>query len=356
MRLSRITLILLSIAVLTSASFLLAACGSGGGGGDGDRDGGTTIDNSRATGTYTFVYMAAGSLNIQIGTITFDGAGGFTFTNDHPAGPSGSDTYTIDTNNTLTLTGPGIVGTMRSDGTFFAGNDTRSGNEAIMLGIKHSSGMTDTQNTYLSGQFMDDSSGSMAMIIQVDSATPSASTLTWAEISPGSNSGTETYTLNTDGTISIPGTSPYQFGAVSSDKELIIVGDTGTDVSSPGALVSCGLKFPGSGMADSSLNGAYMLYQFMDDDVDQSSGGPSYVTSRSRVSFNGVGSGSYTELSSSLGSPDPGGTFTYAVDAQGTFTIDGVMQGTMLADGSVFGIVDYDDSDDSVAIMIGVKQ
>ena len=131
----------------------------------------------------------------------------------------------------------------------------------------------------------------------------------------------------------------------------MIVGD-GETIGSSEVLGGCGFKLPGSGMTAASLNGTYMLYQFMDNNI----GVGSFVTIRARATFDGAGSVTYSEIARSAGSLDPGGAGTYAVADDGTFLIDGVMPGVVIQDGSAFGIVYYDVGENSVSITIGIKQ
>jgi hypothetical protein len=84
-------------------------------------------------------------------------------------------------------------------------------------------------------------------------------------------------------------------------------------------------------------------------------------TKRGRLTLSGTGStgtASFTELVTSSGKPTTVvQAFGYTMASNGTFTIDFPgYQGVALADGSVFTLVDYDASDNEVALIVGVKQ
>jgi hypothetical protein len=342
---------LLSIAVLFSVCALFAACSSGGGGGGG----GVVYDNSRLNGTYTYVVTVGGGFGVEVGTVTFDGTGNGVYS-AITSSSTGSITYTVTTDNTITINDPGagtsIVGTMRSGGSFFVGTDTRNGNEAMIVAVKKpTTPITDSTTTYLSGQF-EYSTQSQVGLVSIVTASPDPEVLTYENF-VSTETGTLPYLLSTaTGTISIPDVNPIVFGGFSSDKAIMVFGDGETASGDSSMMGGCAFKLPGTGMSLASLNGTYMLYQFMDDNV----GVGSFVTIRARVTFNGAGSGTYTEIANSTGIIDPGGSFSYAVAPEGTFLIDSVMPGVVIQDGSVLGIVDYDSTDNSVAVMIGVKQ
>jgi len=219
------------------------------------------------------------------------------------------------------------------------------------VAIKKSSLVTDSTNTYLLGQFSYGTQ-SRANVILLEMATPNPGEATATDLLPVLGlPGTVSYTFNDDGTFSGPSSTPSLFGAVTSDHQLAIVGDAET-IDSAEVLGGSGFKLPGSGMSTASLNGSYLLYEFMDDNV----GSDAFVTIRAQVTFDGSGSGMYSEIANSKGTLDPGGSFSYAVAPDGSFLIDGAMQGVVIQDGSVLSVIDYDDSDSSIAVMIGIKQ
>jgi hypothetical protein len=352
MRCPRLIIGLLIIPLLLAAPFFLNACSSGGGGG-----GGVTYDNSRANGAYTYVVIGGGGgMGVEVGTATFDGAGNGVYS-AITSSATGTITYSVTTDNTITIHDPGvgtsIVGTMRSGGSFFVGTDTTNGSEVMIAAVKQSTTVTDSTTTYYSGQFEYNTSipRSQVELVSIVTASPTSGVLTYENLS-SLNTGTFPYLLSTaTGTISIPDANPIIFGALSADNALMVYGDgeTAGDDSMMGGFA---FKLPGSGMTTASMNGTYLLYQFMDDNV----GSDAFVTSRSRATFDGAGGGTYSEIANSTGTVDPGGPFTYAVDDEGTFLINGETLGVVIQDGSVFGIIDYDDIDGSVAVMIGVKQ
>ena len=350
MRFSRSMFSLLSIVVLFPAAVLLPACGGG------DSGPGVTYDNSRVIGEYTYVAMGNNSgFGVEVGTIIFDGTGnGVYSTISTTMTVTGTVTYTVTTDNTMTLKDPfygtSMVGTLRIGGSFFVGVDTTSGSESMITAVKNSKLVSDTTATYLLGQFTYITQ-SQVNIIGFESATPSPGLLRATELYPPGAADTASYTFHADGTFSIPTTTPNTFGAVTDDHQLMILGD-GETVQSPEILSSCGFRLPGSGMTNASLNGTYLLYEFRDDNVAVGS----FVTSRGQLSFNGSGVVQYSELASSTGTISPGGGYIYTVLPDGTILLNGTLPGVVIQDGSVFGFIDYDASDNEVAVMIGVKQ
>ena len=170
--------------------------------------------------------------------------------------------------------------------------------------------------------------------------------------------GTFTYTFDpTKGTISLPTptTAADTFGAVTSDRQLMIMGDGETaSTSEVGGTV--GLKQPSVAMSNASLNGTYLLYNI----ADENAGGiPFYVTSRARATFDGAGHGTFTELAISSGTPVSTVTITYAVTANGELSFNGngaKERGTVLEDGSVFSMIYFAPGDNYASLGVGIKQ
>ena len=354
MRYFRLVSLLLSIAVLLFISALFASCGGGGGGGGG---GGPTYVNSRATGTYRFV-MLDGGFGATTGNVVFDGVGNGTWTALQTTGTdtSGAFTYTVTTDNTITFDGE-MTGTMRGGGNFLVSTSTVSGSEVMMLAVKLSSGLTDTANTYVAGQFSREAPMSSAEVVHISMADAVASELTWSVMYPASGpTGTADYTFDQDGSFSLPMVSPSSFGAITPDYELMIMGDAET-LTDSNLNAICGFKTATSATL-ATLNGTYILHEFMDGMVI--GGGGKVVTRRGRVVFDGAGNGTYTLLADSTGPAAGTETFTYTVGNDGAFLINAsgtMISGVVLQDGSVFGLVDYDDSgDNAVSISIGVRQ
>jgi hypothetical protein len=358
MRYFRLVSLLLSITVLLFISALFASCGGGGGGGGGV---GPTYVNSRATGTYRFV-MLDGGFGATTGNVVFDGAGNGTWTALQTTGTdtSGAFTYTVTTDNTITLDGE-MTGTMRGGGNFLVSTSTVSGSEVMLLAVKLSSGLTDTANTYVAGQFSREDPMSSAEVVHISMADAVESELTWSVMYPASGpTGTADYTFDQDGSFSLPMVTPNSFGAITPDYELMIMGDAET-VTYPYLNAICGFKTATSATL-ATLNGTYIMHEFMDGLVI---GGGKVVTRRGRVVFDGAGNGTYTVLAASNGPTAGTEPFTYVVQPGGTFQINfpGPPPGTLtggvvLQDGSVFGVVDYDQggSDNTIGVTIGVRQ
>jgi hypothetical protein len=345
--------ILSASAVLVALAVLFASCGGGGGGGGAA---GPAVDNSRASGVYSIIIM--GGYGGEIGTLTFNGAGSATYVKSQPTSSAPQIVaYTAYADNSFTVDST-LVGNLRNGGSFLVGTDVTAGNEMIVIGIKQSALTSAPSNTYtyMAG-YINYNSVTFSGIKSIVTSSPSAGSGVGTDILPiPSAPYTLTYSLNTaSGTFSIPTSNPYLFGAFSSDKEIAIVGDMETSTT-PEIQALLGLRLPVTGMSQASLNGTYILHEFWDDNV---SGGGLFSTTRSRLTFNGAGSGTYTELAVSWGPADPTAyPFTYTVNANGAFTLDGTgYQGTILTDGSVFGLVNYDAAAfNDLAVMVAVKQ
>jgi len=305
------------------------------------------VDNSRASGTYSFVLMN-GAMKVMIGTATFDGSGNGTYTVTSPlsSAQTGTFSYVAKVDNSLIIDGTS-VGSLRNGGSFFTVVDVLAGEEQMMLGVKQSTLVTDVSTTYISGQFSYDANLNIAEanIIQINTATPSPGNLTFSALAGLiTGTGTAPYTFDpTKGTISLPTptTAADTFGAITSDRQLMILGD-GETVSTPEVLGLVGLKQPGVAMSNASLNGTYLLYNIADENAG---GNPFYVTSRARATFDGAGHGTFTELAKSSGTLVSKPSITYAVTANGGFSINGngaSELGTVIQDGSVFSMVYFD--------------
>lgn len=332
--------------IMTLPLALMACGGSSGGGG-----GGAAVDNSKASGTYSFVVIEGS--NAEVGSITFDGAGGGTVTDISPT-PDGPNpiTYTSYSDNSISL--DTMVGTIREGGNFIVLSNTNNGSEALILAVKNSA-LSDTANTYRFGQFGYDSTlTSEVVIVDVDTATPSAGFLSWSTVAPSVTGGTDIYAFdNSSGTylVTANGGLDEAFGAISPDGQINIYGD-GTETTDTFVYGGLGLEFPSSGMTVADLSGTYIMHQFMDEDVTVT--GPSFITSRIRVVANGDGTGTYASIASSTGGSSSG-PLTYTVSGDGSMTVFGD-EGFLLADGSVFVFVDHDTSGDDLDIKVAVRQ
>jgi hypothetical protein len=354
MRYIRSAMVVFSVSVVAFLVVFVVSCGGGGGGTPS-----TDVDNSRASGTYSFVLMN-GAMDVMIGTATFNGAGSGTYVVTSPTTTSGTFSYVAKVDNSLVIDGTSI-GSLRNGGSFFAVVDVVSGEEQMMVGVKQSV-VSEATTTYIAGQFSYDANLGIAEanIIQINTATPSPGNLTYsalAGIMTGST-GTATYTFDpTKGTISspTPTTAAETFGAITSDRQLMISGD-GETAPTIEVLGSVGLKQPSVAMSNASLNGTYLLYNIADENAG---GTPVYVMGRARATFDGAGHGTFTELAKSSGTLQSKPTITYAVDASGGFSINGngaKELGTVLEDGSVFGVVWFDSTTGYASVGIGIKQ
>ncbi|UCG77315.1 MAG: hypothetical protein JSV21_06890, partial [Nitrospirota bacterium] len=245
MRISRIVLIVLSIAVLVSASFMLSACGGGGGGG------GPSVDNSKLFGTYLFIYIQGDAVSQQ-GTMDFLGNGTANLSVIAPVCPGcpSSVGYTAYSDNTILINNE-LAGTLRSDGSFFVGNSIIPGAEAMVMGIKQSA-VSEPSTVYRGGQIMHDGTNSDAWIVELTTSSPGAGQLDFIQLEPCQSINPATCVFGPQSYQYFPSTGYinnyfpdyFQHGNVSSDQKLIIVGDSGTHLNSPGMLLFLGLEKP----------------------------------------------------------------------------------------------------------------
>lgn len=338
-----------TLIMIMALPLALVACGGSSGGGGG----GVAVDNSKASGTYSFVVIEGSKA--EVGSITFDGAGGGTVTDISPT-PDGPNpiTYTSYADNSISL--DTMVGTIREGGNFIVLSNTNTGSEALIFAVKNSATpISDTANSYRFAQFGHDGSNSEIVLVDVDS--DGAGLMNWSTIAPAPNvKGIDTYTFdnNSSGTYIITaggGGLDDAYGAVSPDGQLYIYGD-GIDFAADTFIYGgLGLEFPSSGMTVADLSGTYIMHQFMDDSV--ASGG-SFIASRFRVVSNGDGTGTYASIASSTGGSSSG-PLTYTVSGDGSMTVFG-QEGFLLADGSVYVFVDHDTSGDDIDIKVAVRQ
>jgi len=353
----RSAVVFLPIVMILTLAVLFSSCG-------GSSGGGTSVDNSRANGIYKVILMKGGYGGFKdMGAFTFDGAGTGTFVSSYSSS-TGAFTYSVTTDNTITL-GSTLIGNMRSGGTFFVATDVTPGNLMIVIGIKESALSSEPSNTYtyMSGyyKYTNSTGHSSAGIISAVTASPASGQLTLQYLLPVSGpSFTTTYSLAlSNGTFSSPGTTSNLFGAISSDKEVIIMGDVETGISTE-TMAIVGLRLPGTGMTAASVNGTYIMHELRDNNA-LAVGVNTMGTSRGRLVMSGgttTGTATYTELATSGTPTTVSQTFGYTMQSNGTFTIEFPgFKGVALKDGSVFTLVDYDPADNNeVSFMVGVKQ
>ena len=337
------------VAVLT-----LTACGGSGGGGTDDQ----LLANSRAHGVFTYALIkhdAASLYPVETvrGTLTFNGDGTASFTEVGPSGPGGELTYTVSTDNVITLQGFGMVGTLRAGGDFFAASDVvADGGISMMIAVKNTAGADESLLTggYIRGYFTyDDAGGESATAVQDLSCDGSGSGIATG-ISPTTVTlPTFTYTIEPDGYLT---KSPEEYGAASAGGDLAITADTSYKLQSAyPVLASLSLK-KSSGKTKSDLSGAYDVHLFLDDLG-------AFGTSRATVLFDGNGAGTFSVIATSFGSLNSG-PFSYSVDTtadNGTFMLDNEgWYGMMSPDASVIAVIDTDASSSGVRVMVGVKK
>ena len=352
-----------ALPILFFISLFLASCG-GGGGSSSSSSSGVATDNTKATGTFRYVLFhgystsESPSMSVEIGTATFDGAGGVTRQVISPGNESDSFSYTAKVDNSITFSD--FVGTIRSNGNFIVLSSTSSGSEMILFMVKNSGTATDTARTYHTVQFLNTSTTgsvyeSSAMMIESDWASPSTGNLRWRMLSGLQNiSGTNNYTFaNTSGIFMIHTTTnaffamDEEYGSLSPDDEIMIAGDAIINKDDY-VLGAVGLEAPGIAMSAADLSGTFIVHQYMDEDVSVGD----FTTTRTSVTFDGYSIATYSTLASSTGSSDTG-SIKYTVAADGSLDLEG-QAGYMLEDGSVFTFGDYTGS--SVNIQVGIKK
>jgi hypothetical protein len=157
-----------------------------------------------------------------------------------------------------------------------------------------------------------------------------------------------TYTVNTDGTMSIENTDLG--GQASADGNFFATTDA--DPSDADGDISLGLALKsGSSMDDSDLNGTYIICQIRSDSTGT-------MASRMSFAFDGTGVVSGDILEDSDGpTASLTGTYTVASDGELDLTVTGLSKdftGHVSADGNSFVILDTDD-DGEILLMVGVK-
>jgi len=353
----RLAVVFMSIVLVVALGVLFSSCSSGGGGAAGP-----AVDNMRANGVYKIVFITGGyGGGGEIGTMTFNGAGSASYLASSPVPTTVPQVmaYTVTTDNAITIDSD-LIGNMRSGGSFFVATSVTPSNLGTIIGIKQSTLVSEPSNTYtyMSAfhQFRTTTTmGAWTGMFSAVTASPSSGQLTLNTIVGPGPSGTTTFSLASNGTFSVPSTAGNDlFGAISSDKEMWIMGD----VVPPDYMAIVGLRLPGTGMTAASVNGTYIMHESRESFSLPNNN--NWGAARGRLVMSGTGStgtATYTELATS-GTPDPTPfTFGYTMASDGTFTIEmpGYM-GVALKDGTMFTLVDYGSSTMDRAVMIGVKQ
>lgn len=347
MRFRKAVSLVLAVAVATGISVMLASCGGGG-----SSSGGPTVDNSKASGTFSVVVVdASNGMQTDIGTADLDGQGHLVYTSLTSTLNNGSFNYTVTVpGNDITIDST-TKGTVSKDGNFFAAIDTSAGSLNMVYGVKLGTAVSEPTTSYIGGEFIY-SGGSMVDPFMLETATPSSGYITHTDLVTDVTDSLD-YAFAADGTFSVPASSPFVLGAISNDGNIMIYSN------SPGGdpTAALALKVPGSGMTDASVSGTYIAYEFADGNV---SGPAAFAASRIKLTLNGDGTGSYTILYSTDPGNTGGGDFTYAMQPDGTFMVDGYMTGIALQDGSMFGMSDVDPNDNGgdnmVSTLVAIKQ
>ena len=335
----------------------------------------------------------------ELGTITFDGAGNYSWSGIRsnggtPTAVSGSGTYGVDADGRLALD-IGPSGSVLAGGSTFVLTSTSGGVVEMGVGVKLAGGYG---NASLSGSYgiahyySDANAGPLSTIALAISRTPYSSTVNVpfpayafnTELRAATFDGTGGYswsgTRNRGGIVSaVTGSGTY---AVAGDGTLTLdSGLTGYLLAGGGTFVlaatsgqpmeiGVGLRRGGSFSA-ASLGGTYTVTFYYADPGAAPAGTidisiprtpfsgtfavpfplAAFSTELRTVTFNGVGAYTWTGIRNRGGVSSPvSGNGTYAVAADGTLTTDGGLAGNVLAGGSTFVLT----STSGQALRIGV--
>jgi hypothetical protein len=335
----------------------------------------------------------------ELGTITFDGAGNYSWSGIRnnggtPTAVSGSGTYSVDADGRLALD-IGPSGNVLAGGSTFTLTSTSGGVVEMGVGVKLAGGYG---NASLSGSYgiahhySDANAGPLSTIALDIPRTPYSSTVNVpfpayafnTELHAATFDGAGGYswsgTRNRGGVVSaVSGNGTY---AVAGDGTLTLdSGLTGHLQSGGGAFVltaasgqpieiGVGLRRGGSFSA-ASLGGTYAVTLYYSDPGAAPAGTISisiprtpfsgtfavpfplaaFSTELRTVTFNGAGSYTWSGIRNRGGVSSPvSGNGTYAVAADGALTMEGSLAGNVLAGGSTFVLA----STSGAAIEIGV--
>lgn len=280
--------------------------------------------------------------------ITFDGDGNGTWQqldDSNGSTGSGSLTYNVSADGTLSIDGV-EVGMLNTDERFFNIVDTNSADSDLSFhfGVKQSSGLS---NATLHGTFM---IGEMGVLDadhwtrRIEATFDGNGNGIWQYIddSDGStDSGSLTYTVEDDGTLSVDGAT---VGQLSSDGNVFTIIDA--EFADNDVSLQIGLK-QSSNFSNNSLKGDYIVEEI---GVDST-----HWTGRVAMTFDGDGNGTWQQFDDSKHATGSG-TLTYSVTDSGVLSIDGTEVGQIGMDTNVFMIVDSDVTDSDLSLHIGIKK
>ncbi len=319
----------------------------------------TPLSNATLNGTYISSLYSdiSGATVTKLKEITFDGAGGFSFVDlarSDTRSATGSGTYSVASDGTVT-TNIGVVGIVSSDGNIFSLSDTDASDSQIefALGLKKGASLSNASlnGGYSVSKLMDDGWGVGSLL---DMSFDGAGNVTGTTILSSDGhlgTGTSTYSVATDGAITL---DLDPMGFVSADGKMFITADTNPNLDNALSIFA-GMK-KGTGLSNATLNGAYVFNAFRDVQANVSNS-RSYVATRSVLTFDGAGNGTYATLASSDGSNNTG-AFTYSIASDGkiTFGSGDLRVGYVNSAGNTVFMIDPDSNDNNVGIFVGLKK
>lgn len=294
--------------------------------------------SGQGTGSYQKIYTSTGNLD------------------------SSTFSYSITPNGMLTIFTPGgsqYPGILSPDGNLFAVAETISTRPFLNFAVKKSSGMSTAgfTGTYILAQFSDEITQSGS----ADSPFAELATITLDGQGNGTfqslysstgepDSGTFSYLVASDGTLTVNAGGGSMHGGVSPDGNIFCLSHTFSN--EPG--ITIGVKKL-SGLSNASLKGKYILAEFHDG-ITQPGSADRPRSMLSEISVDGQGNGIFQALSVSDGDLDSG-TFTYTVAADGSLTIntgDRLFRGIVSSDGNVIAVALT--SANEPGLFVGIKK
>ena len=172
--------------------------------------------------------------------LTLDGNGNGTYQQlDDSSGysNSGSFTYSVAGDGKLSVTGEGIedVGIVSADGNIFVLVDTNASDNdlSIHVGIKKSSGMSNASinGTFIMGEYGTDPNPWAGRIEHTFDGNGNGTYQQLENSSGSTNSGSFTYSVASDGKLSVTGEGIEDVGIVSADGNMFVLVDTNDSIS-----------------------------------------------------------------------------------------------------------------------------
>lgn len=260
-----------------------------------------------------------------------------------------SISYSVSADGTLNADNPEpgdeVTGQLSADGELLGCVDTNSSNHHIYMGfaVKRSTGMTnaDFNGTFIMSQLGFDPDP-FSNLIQI--TADGAGNFNYQQL-PGGDSGSGTYSVADDGTVTIAGEADTQ-GQLSYDGSVFLSVDTSSDY----PHLAVGFQ-QSNGILSSDLSGIYQMVavNFANNDIN------TVVTAHGNLTADGEGSVafSFSEISDGTSFTDDGNIST---SANGTLTTGGGMVGQLSGDGGLFAFPDVDSESNLNLFLVGIRK